>query len=313
VSESTPRNVEASVRDRLLALARQRGEDFQQLLTRYGGERLLYRLSLSEYRDRFILKGARLFEIWTGEAHRPTRDLDFLGHGSSDIAQLVQTFQEICRQPVPAPDGLVFPAESISGEPARVDQEYQGASLKLLALLGKARIPLQVDFGFGDVITPGAALARLPTLLDQPSATLRTYPRETVVAEKFHAMVSLGIANSRLKDFYDIWYLAREFDFEGTLLKTAIAATFARRETQLPSRPPLALTAEFYEDPQKRTQWSRFVDRNKLQGADMTLYEVTEVLNAFLMPPALAAQTRDPFDQVWSPAAGAWQPGLTEG
>jgi hypothetical protein len=178
VSDSAPQNVPASIRDRLLRLARERGEDHQQSLTRYAGERLLYRLCLTPHRDRFVLKGAKLFELWTGDPHRPTRDLDFLGYGDPDVARLIQLFQEICRQPVLTPDGLTFPVGEVKGMPMRETQDYRGASLKLVGKLGEAVIPLQVDFGFGDAITPEPTLAELPTLLGHPPATLWTYPRK---------------------------------------------------------------------------------------------------------------------------------------
>jgi hypothetical protein len=303
----TPRNIAASVKDRLRNLARERGEENQDLLIRYATERLLYRLSLSPYCERFILKGARLFELWTGEAHRPTRDIDFLGYGNPALAELIPLFQDLCRQPVPTDDGLVFPSERVTGAPARQDQEYQGASLKLIAQLGSAEIHLQIDFGFGGIITPGAQSAELPVLLDLPPPRLLVYPRETVVAEKLQAMVSLGIANSRMKDFYDIWYLANRFDFDGDPLSRAIAATFQRRQTELPSSLPMALTPEFCEDRDKQTQWNAFVRRSKLTGSGTLLPDVVEVIRLFLMPPLLAARSGEQFVSSWLANTGTWQ------
>jgi predicted nucleotidyltransferase component of viral defense system len=304
-----PRNVAASVRARLLSLAKERGEDFQYVLMRYAGDRLLYRLGISPHRDRFILKGARLFALWTGEMHRPTRDLDFLGYGRPDVNLLIGLFQEICIADLSNQDGLTFPGDAIAGVSAREDQDYEGASLRLTARLGSAVIPLQLDFGFGDAVTLTAELSEFPTLLvEQPPPVVRTYPRETVVAEKFQVMVSLGMANSRMKDFYDLWYLARRFEFDGALLALALAATFERRKTPLSSAEPVALTPEFHNDPAKQSQWTAFVRRSRLQGDGTELVEVTELIRAFLMPPALAALASETYGQLWLPHGG-WGPG----
>jgi hypothetical protein len=190
----------------------------------------------------------------------------------------------------------------------REHQEYQGLTLKLKARLGTASIPLQVDFGFGDAVTPEAEVAALPVLLDLPAPSLLTYPRETVIAEKLQAMVSLGMANSRMKDFYDVWYLARRFDFDGRLLTRAVEATFRRRKTQLPSHPPTALTPEFHADPGKQTQWSAFVRRSRLTGQGTSLTDVAELLRDFLVPPLLAAHAGREFDHSWIARQSAWQP-----
>ena len=198
-------------------LAREQKEDFSIVLTRYGLERLLYRLSQSAHRDRFVLKGAMLFQLWSGHPHRPTRDLDLLGHGSPDPERFEGIFRDICRQNV-EDDGLEFQSDSVRAESMKEDEEYQGLRLKLVSRLGNARIPIQIDIGFGDAVTPEPDEVIYPTLLDGPAPTLKAYPRETVVAEKFQAMVMLGIANSRMKDFYDLWILMRQFEFSGPAL-----------------------------------------------------------------------------------------------
>ena len=200
------KNTAVSVRDRLLKLARQRGEDFQLILTRYGLERILYRLSQSEHCNQFILKGAMLFSLWSTETHRPTRDVDLLGFGESDEATLQQIFSDLCRVPV-EDDGLLFLADSIRVESIRDATEYGGVRVTLLGYLADARIPVQADIGFGDVVTPEPEQIEYPTLLEYPAPSLRAYPRETVVAEKYQALVNLGIANSRMKDFYDLWIM----------------------------------------------------------------------------------------------------------
>ena len=245
------KNTAASVRDRLLALARERGEDFQLLLTQYGLERLLYRLSQSGYRDRFILKGAMLFMLWSDQPHRPTRDVDFLGLGDSSEAGLQAIFCELCDIPV-EDDGLTLMADSVQVEVIRDETEYGGIRVKLFGDLAGARVPIQADIGFGDAVTPEARETEYPTLLGNPAPHLRAYPRETVVAEKYQALVNLGMANSRMKDFYDLWVIAREFDFDGLTLSEAIRNTFSRRRTALPEYTPSGLSPEFYEDTHKR-------------------------------------------------------------
>lgn len=203
-------NIVSSIRARLLQLSKQLGEDFNLLLTQYALERLLYRLSQSEYKNRFIIKGATLFRVWQGEPHRATKDLDLLGYGVNEISELIELFKTVCQQQCSV-DGMEFQAETITGEKIKSEQEYEGVRLKIAGRLGTARINTQIDIGFGDAVTPAPPEVEFPTILDLPAPRLQIYPRETVVAEKFQAMVSLGIINSRLKDFYDIWLGASHF------------------------------------------------------------------------------------------------------
>jgi predicted nucleotidyltransferase component of viral defense system len=208
------KNLTASVRARLMNLARQGREDFGEVLSRYARERLLYRLSASDYRERFVLKGALLFSYWAGAPHRPTRDLDLLGRGEPDMALLEEAFRDICRAEV-EPDGLAFLEDSVRGERIKEEEEYEGVRLRLTAALGNARIPLQVDVGFGDAVVPAPEEVAFPTLLGMPAPQLKAYRRETVVAEKFEAMVKLGMLNSRMKDFYDVWELSQKIRLRG--------------------------------------------------------------------------------------------------
>lgn len=293
-----------SVRQRLLNLSRQRQEDFQLTLIRYALERLLYRLSLSPHRGLFVLKGAMLFQVWSDQTRRPTRDVDFLGMGEPEEKNYYPIFQELCQSEVPD-DGLVFDGTSLRIEPMKEDQQYPGLRVKLNARLETARIPVQVDIGFGDAITPSPVEVDYPTLLDFQAPRLSAYPRETVIAEKFQAMIALGIANSRMKDFFDVWLLSRQFSFQGTLLCRALAATFSRRQTPMPEGSPLALGEEFGGDDQKQRQWLAFVGKGRLNADGLTLPEVTEQLARFLLPPAHAIQRKQPFDQHWS-AGGPW-------
>jgi predicted nucleotidyltransferase component of viral defense system len=300
------RNIAASVRQRLLNASRTRREDFQVTLTRYALERLLYRLSKSTHRDQFIIKGAMLFSAWNEVPHRPTRDLDLLSFGASDISRLEEVFREIVNTEV-EPDGLEFLAESVRGGRIKEDQEYEGVRLSIQSRLEQARLSLQIDIGFGDAVTPAPEEIEYPTLLaDSPAPLLRAYSRYSVVAEKFQAMVMLGIANTRMKDFFDVWTLARSFDFDGGVLCQAMKMTFKRRETEIPFTAPLALTPEFYEDRTKQSQWDAFLKRSQLAAQSTTLDDVAAVLRNFLFPPSLAVVEGRSFDACWTPTAG-WQ------
>jgi predicted nucleotidyltransferase component of viral defense system len=301
----SPVNLPASVHQRLLNLSQQRGEEFNLLLTRFAIERLLYRLSLSAEAGRFILKGALAFAVWGIQPHRPTRDLDLLGYGDNTGGRLIETFRRICATESEA-DGLTFDLDSLRVQPIRADQEYQGQRVELNVFLGKARIPVQIDIGFGDVITPPAEEAEYPTLLSFPAPRLRVYPKEAVVAEKLHAMVVLGALNSRVKDFYDLWVLAQGSAFDGAVLGRAIAATFARRQTALPASRPVGLTAEFAQRFDVQTRWNAFLRRNRLVAGERAFPTVITDLGDFLMPILTALASDVGFDQTWPPG-GPWR------
>lgn len=296
-------NLPASVRHRLLNLAKSRGDELQTILTRYGVERLLYRLGQSDTRDRLVLKGAVLFYLWEGGPRRPTRDVDFLGYGDAAPEKIADLFRTLCRVGV-EPDGLVFHDETVSAEEIRDTHDYGGVRVTLIATLGNARIPLQIDIGFGDAVTPGTETAAFPTLLDFPAPRIRVYPPETVIAEKYHAMVSLGIVNTRMKDFYDIYALAEEHAFDGATIAAAITATFARRGTPLPTEPPIALTRSFGDDAVKRVQWRAFLTRGRLSDVPADLGTVTDRVREFLWPPSDAAREMRQFSAAWLPAIG---------
>lgn len=299
MSKTQPTNVAASVRQRLLNLSRDKGEDFNFVLTQYALERFLYRLASSEHADRFVLKGAMLFAAWSDRSHRPTRDLDLLGYGDASEQQLITSFQQICQAEV-EPDGLEFDATSIRVTEIREDQEYDGRRVQLVAKLEKAQIHLQIDIGFGDAVTPEAEEIDYPILLDFPVPRIWAYPRETVVAEKLQAMIALGMPNTRMKDFYDVWMIARLFSFDGTTLVRAITATFDRRRTKIPNEVPTALGDEFATDRDKVTQWKAFLQRNRLEGAAVALSQVVDELRAFLIPPLFAAANSETFNQSWT-------------
>lgn len=271
----------ASIRQRLLNIARTSGENFQQLLTRYANERFLYRLSNSQHKDKFLLKGASLFTLWFGVPHRQTRDIDFLGFGSNEIEELKIIVKDVIQ--IECEDGLTFDEESIEGGEIKEGEEYQGVRITFLAKLGNAKIYLQTDVGFGDPVNPGPQAIDFPTLLDLPRPKLNVYPKETVVAEKLEAMVKLGIANSRMKDFWDVNLMIREFGFEGKLLQNAIIATFAWRKTVLPTVLPLAFRDEFANDAAKQMQWKAFLKRNGFPG-EQKLDKVLANLRHFFNP-----------------------------
>jgi predicted nucleotidyltransferase component of viral defense system len=304
MSVDQPRNLAASVRQKLLNISKQNGETFDLVLTRYALERILYRLGKSQYHNQFLLKGAMLFAIWGGAAHRPTRDIDLLGFGSSELPQLQKIFQSICLESV-EPDGLEFLPDTMSVAEIREDQEYQGVRVLFDARLENAVIRIQIDIGYGDAVTPAPEEITYPTLLDFTAPKLRAYPIYTVVAEKFQAMIWLGIANSRMKDFYDIWVIMQKFSFEGEILAKAIEATFTRRNTKIPTEAPLALTDAFANDAGRQTQWKAFLRRNALSADNLNLADITAVLHDFLMPTTKAAAESSTFEAVWPPG-GPW-------
>ncbi len=304
MTKSPPKDVGLSVRARLLRLARERGEDFQLMLTRYANERLLFRLAASAYKEQFVLKGATLFTLWTGQPHRATRDLDLLGFGDCRQEHIRDVFSQILVLEV-VDDGVRFDPDTLAVSLIREEQEYGGIRIEILARITTARVRLQIDVGFGDAITPEATLVDFPPLLDFPAPRLRAYPRETVVAEKLEAMVQLGMANSRMKDFYDLLVLARDFEFNGEVLVRAIRATFERRQTSLSENLPVALTAAFAVDRTKQIQWSGFVRK---AGVDNTgnLAETIEAVTTFVEKPLLAAAHKSSFTAVWR-EGGPWR------
>lgn len=298
----TTRNLAASVRARLLNYARQERQDFSLVLTRFCLERLLYRVSVSDHANQFLLKGALLFDLWFDVPHRPTRDVDFLGFGSAELPHAESTFRQICG--IPVDDGVEFQPDTVRAEEIRKDANYAGIRVTLLAILDGAKCPLQIDIGFGDAVTPGPQEAEYPTILsDLQVPKLHVYPKYTVVAEKYEALSKLGMANSRMKDYFDLWVLARHTDFDGETLRQAVHATFSRRKSALNTEPPSGLTAAFSEDQQKKIQWQAFLSKNALKAA--TLNEVVELLAGFLVPIANAASGDQTFFLNWK-AGGPW-------
>lgn len=271
-----------SVHQRLLNIRDRTGEPFDHLLMRYGLERLLYRIQVSGHGGSFVLKGAMLFAVWHDVPGRPTRDLDLLGFGDPTQDRLRVIFTEACKVRV-EDDGLRFDPDSIQAADIRDDQEYHGVRIRLLGFLGRARLAIQVDVGFGDALTPSPEEITYPAILDFPVPRLRAYHPATVVAEKLNAMVVLGALNSRMKDFYDMHVILANMDIDDKILRAAIQATFARRQVPLPHEKPVAFTTEFLEGGLKETQWRAFLRRSAL-AFDLDLAKVLAGLQDRLWP-----------------------------
>jgi Nucleotidyl transferase AbiEii toxin, Type IV TA system len=267
-------------------------------------ERIIFRLSTSQHRDVFILKGALLFELWTHERRRPTRDADFLASGDNSPERFAGIFREICSVEI-AEDGLRFDRTSVKAERIKEDADYEGVRVTFTGTLDKAQIPIQIDIGFGDTVTPAPVRTEYPTLLDLPHPHLLAYPRETVISEKLETMVKLGITNSRMKDFHDLHTLSSTFEFDGKTLADAVRATFEQRKTEWPSNDvPLAFTAEFYEDQNKIKQWRAYLNKNKAYVAQSELKDITDRLASFLVPMIRSAQETRVRNGVWIAAQG---------
>lgn len=294
-------NVGASVRERLLNRARERGESHQDLLTRYTIERFLYRLGESSHRERFVLKGAMLFQLWMPDAGRQTRDIDMLGHGDMSPDTVAAAFREVLAVPVEA-DGLEFDADAMTVAPIRANTRYGGVEVHIPALLGGAELVVHVDIGVGDVVHPPPEEVFYPSLLEFPQPRLRAYPREAVIAEKLHAMVLLGLGNTRVKDYFDLWSLSASFPFDGSTLREAVHATFGRRGTPVPTALPVALRPDDAVIPERTRQWRGFLRRAGLGGdAVPPLEEVVRQVATFVAPLLGAAPP------VRWPPGGPWQ------
>lgn len=293
----------ASVLARLLNLAKERGDDYNLVLNRFALERLLSRLSKSRHANQFLLKGALLFTLWYQHPHRPTRDADLLGFGDINADDLAAIFKDVVTMNLE--DGIVFDATSVRVDSIREDNAYGGLRVRLTARIGSARCALQIDVGFGDAVTPKAQSVTYPTLLpDFDSPRLKAYPIYTVIAEKYHAMVVLNLANTRMKDFYDLSVIATRSELEGALLAQAITATFARRQTALPTEPPLALRSDFAAEPIKLQQWQAFLAKNRLQVTDFG--EVIGLLYTLLWPATQVAVMGSKANARWDPERRDW-------
>jgi len=299
-----PRNIAASVRQRLRNASDQSGERFNDLLQHYALERLLYRLAASAHRNRFILKGALMLRVWEVATIRPTRDIDLLGRTKNDPERIAVMMRDICATPVD-PDGLEFDPASIKFGRIAEEAAYEGVRVTFAGRLASARIPMQIDIGFGDKVTPNPVEIEYPSVLDMPRARLIGYTPETSIAEKLHVMLHRGTLNSRMKDFFDIWALSRARSFDGSTLSLAVQTTCEQRET-IVTASPIALGPEAIEDPQKAMQWTAFRKRLGLSDAPETFSEVGTWVAAFLRPVLEEVAANRDLDRTWPPG-GPWK------
>jgi len=297
-------NLEASVTARLLNRAKSSGDDYQTLLTNFCFERFLYRLGVSQLSDRFILKGAMLLRVWSDQPYRATRDLDLLRRGDGSFDAIRDDIRSVCAAPV-VPDAVEYDVDSLEIEAIRADDEYAGARATLPARCGSARLMLQIDIGVGDAVWPAAKRCVYPTLLDFAAPEILAYPREAVVAEKFEAMVVLGDRNSRIKDFFDLYYLANESHFDRVILSESVRRTFARRQTPIPQSAPIALTPEYWKNPSRPAQMRAFARRAGLRLSDVSEENLLNLLTLFLSPILSDLQLEQQRQGVWRPG-GPW-------
>ena len=295
------KNVAASVHQRLLNIARATGRPFDEVLQYFAMERYLYRLCLSRYSDSFVLKGALLFRVWSIPDSRATRDIDLLGYVDNSAENLAAITEEVCAIEVPT-DGLSFDPSSVRAHRIKEDADYEGVRVRFRGRLGNARITMQLDVGFGDMVHPDAVRADYPAMLDLPSPSFRMYPAETVIAEKAQAMVYLGILNSRMKDFYDMWRMSHQFSFRGQDLAEAIERTFENRKTEIVLLD--GLIAELLEDERPERQWPAFLRKSRLEAPPFA--DIVDRIGEFLAPVFEAILNRVEFGQVWRPP-GPWR------
>ena len=298
------RDMAQSVSQRLLNHSRETGRAHGELLQHYMLERFLYRLGQSRFRDRFVLKGALLLHLWQEVPGRFTRDIDLRGSLPSDPETLAEAMREVCRTAAPD-DGATFDPDSLAVDRIATDGAYEGIRVSFLGFLGKSRVNMQIDVGFGDPVVPGPEEASYPVLLDHPSPSLLTYSRESAIAEKLSVMLRLGRDNSRMKDYYDVWLLSRSGNFAGATVLEAVRQCCAARSLE-PSANPAGLSSEFALSPDKTAQWAGFVRRTRAAGAPADLDEVVMAVREFLGPVLAALTAGEPFGGVWH-APGPWQ------
>lgn len=299
------KNIQASVRARLQNKARETNRPFSEVLQYYGMERFLYRFSRSKYAEKFILKGALMFTAWQVPDRRATLDIDFLAHHNNQVVKIEEVVKEVCQAEVVS-DGLLFDPTTVAGQKIKEGADYEGVRVKFRGFLERARIPMQIDVGFGDAIYPRPRTVDYPTILDFPRPHLKGYPSESVVSEKFEAMVKLGLLNSRMKDFYDLWLMIRRFDFGGADLVEALKRTFAHRKTPLPEKPPLFAEEIYDETSDRQTLWKAFLTKNRIKHIPEKLKEIAAAIENFLAEPVEAIFLQKKFDSEWK-TPGAWR------
>lgn len=298
------KNIRASVHARLQNKAKETNRPFAEVLQFYGMERFLYRFSQSKYAEKFILKGALMFTVWQVPERRTTLDIDFLAQYDNQAAKIEEVIKEICQVKV-VPDGLLFDPATVAGQKIKEDADYEGVRVRFRGFLERARIPMQIDIGFGDIVYPRPKVIDYPTILDFPKPHLKGYPPESVVSEKFEAMVKLGLLNSRMKDFYDLWLMTRQFDFDRANLGEALKRTFAHRKTELPEKPPLFAEEIYDETSDRQTLWKAFLQKGQIQNTPQKLKEIARTIEDFLSHPIEAIHKKSEFVSDWK-ASGPW-------
>jgi len=287
-----------SVHQRLLNKAKETGRPFNELLQYYAMEKFLLRMSKLSNANEFVLKGALLLRATGITDIRPTRDIDVLKYGDSAIPELERNIAECCKIAING-DGLEFDPESVEGEEIREQEAYDGVRIKVRGNLGNARITIQIDIGFGDVITPEPLWVEYPTILDNNKPRIQAYTLESAIAEKYQAMVSLDLANSRMKDFYDVYFLSEKHSFEGPKLQRAIQETFSRRETGIPAQIPIALKPAFFEEETKVSQWNAFVGKIADDQVPRDPLKVVKRIKEFLWPVTIAIINGQFLKRTW--------------
>jgi len=299
------KDIQASVKGRLLNKAKQTKRPFAELLQYYGMERFLYRVSKSKYANQFILKGALMFTVWNVPKRRTTVDIDFLAHYGNEVKKIEGVIKDVCKIKI-EPDGLLFDSSTIEGRKIKEAADYEGVRIKFKGYLQKSRINMQIDVGFGDVIVPRPKIINYPVILDFPKPHLKGYTFESAIAEKVEAMVKLGLLNSRMKDFYDVWLLIRQFDFQGKIIAQAIKKTFTHRKTELPKGTSFFAPEIYDEKSDRQTMWKEFLKKGDIRNAPASLKSTALSIEKFLMEPIQALHSKKPLKAHWQ-APGPWK------
>ena len=299
------KNIEASIKARLKNKAQETNRPFAEVMQYYGMERFLYRFSKSKYADKFILKGALLFAVWQIPERRTTLDIDFLARLDNEVVAIEKVMKDVCDTSVD-PDGLIFNPQTVKGMKIKEDADYEGVRVKFTGFLDRTRIPMQIDVGFGDIVYPKPKVIDYPVILDFPKPHLNGYPQESVISEKFEAMIKLGLLNSRMKDFYDIWLMTRQFEFKGANIASAIKKTFNNRKTDIPNKKPLFADEIYDEKSDRQTLWNAFLKKGDIQHAPENLSTTARKIEQFLIKPLNAIWEKQVFDKEWK-SAGPWK------
>jgi hypothetical protein len=299
-------NLQASVRAQLQNKAKETNRPFAEMLQYYGMERFLYRFSKSEYSNKFILKGALLFTVWNIAERRTTLDIDFLARHDNHVMNIEAVMKDVCSFSLEQPDGLVFDAKTVQGRKIKEDADYEGVRVKFIGYLERSHIPMQIDVGFGDIVYPKIKVIDYPVILDLPRPHLKGYPAESVISEKFEAMIKLGLLNSRMKDFYDIWLMMRRFDFSGADLSGALKRTFEHRKTDLPTGKPLFAEEIYDQKSDRQTLWKVFLRKGDIKHAPDRLAVTAKEIEIFLIEPLAALHRGIEFSKAWK-ASGQWK------